>query len=102
MEETGGLKSFTEKFAVTQGYVVSSKVTRSEYTTNSLFFGHLANLFAYEIKSYYVIPSAAATNATQLDSSLDCYSHKTPTGKHTCTQIIFEANGSTRIYDQKF
>ena len=61
-------------------------------------------MFPFDITSYYVHPSTTTTTATQLDAGLNCLNLATfPfTGSYTCTQVLFEANGNTDIYSQKF
>ena len=101
-EETGKISEKVVTLLPTLSVGNMVEVDVNQYTTNSPFLGHLANVLSYDF--FYYQPkdfSSIDGSVANLDTSLNCFSWATFTG-NTCTFMKFKASGKINEYNQNF
>ena len=77
------------------------RVDTTEYETNNIIFGYLANVLAYTVSFYQPEETASPVALTNIDTSLNCFNWATFTG-NTCTLLDMGSSNTVNHSSQKF
>jgi hypothetical protein len=100
-EETGDIQESPTILVLNLDSFNKVHVSVNEYTTNNIFFGHLANILSYTLVYYDPYDYTESALLTATDTVNTCFDWGTGQG-YSCTLLSFQASGTVNYYTQLF